>query len=159
MPPPTPVISAKKAAVTRSAPRCVAASAPVAANTAMPGQVEPGQDRAELPRRIGHQGIVLGISPLSIAICGVEQSQRPRCAIGAGDAALRNGKQRLMQRYQPAVHRGRAICLAALAGFVDALAYISLGGFFASFMSGNTTRLGVGLATARFARARAWRAR
>lgn len=38
-----------------------------------------------------------------------------------------------------------AICLAALAGFVDALAFTSLGGFFASFMSGNTTRLGVGL--------------
>jgi uncharacterized membrane protein YoaK (UPF0700 family) len=38
-----------------------------------------------------------------------------------------------------------AILLAALAGFVDALAFTSLGGFFASFMSGNTTRLGVGL--------------
>ncbi len=38
-----------------------------------------------------------------------------------------------------------AVCLAALAGFVDALAFTSLGGFFASFMSGNTTRLGVGL--------------
>jgi uncharacterized membrane protein YoaK (UPF0700 family) len=40
-----------------------------------------------------------------------------------------------------------AVCLAALAGFVDALAFTSLGGFFASFMSGNTTRLGVGLGT------------
>lgn len=38
-----------------------------------------------------------------------------------------------------------AVCLAALAGFVDAIAFTSLGGFFASFMSGNTTRLGVGL--------------
>ncbi|RYY24998.1 MAG: DUF1275 domain-containing protein [Sphingomonadales bacterium] len=38
-----------------------------------------------------------------------------------------------------------AMCLAALAGFVDALAFTSLGGFFASFMSGNSTRLGVGL--------------
>ncbi|PVX28195.1 YoaK family protein [Sphingomonas pokkalii] len=38
-----------------------------------------------------------------------------------------------------------AILLAALAGFVDALAFTSLGGFFASFMSGNSTRLGVGL--------------
>jgi uncharacterized membrane protein YoaK (UPF0700 family) len=38
-----------------------------------------------------------------------------------------------------------AILLAALAGFVDALAFTSLGGFFASFMSGNTTRLAVGL--------------
>jgi len=41
-----------------------------------------------------------------------------------------------------------AICLAALAGFVDALAFTSLGGFFASFMSGNSTRLGVGLGAA-----------
>jgi uncharacterized membrane protein YoaK (UPF0700 family) len=40
-----------------------------------------------------------------------------------------------------------AVCLAALAGFVDALAFTSLGGFFASFMSGNSTRLGVGLGT------------
>lgn len=41
-----------------------------------------------------------------------------------------------------------AMCLAALAGFVDALAFTSLGGFFASFMSGNSTRLGVGLGSA-----------
>lgn len=40
-----------------------------------------------------------------------------------------------------------AILLAALAGFVDALAFTSLGGFFASFMSGNSTRLGVALGT------------
>jgi uncharacterized membrane protein YoaK (UPF0700 family) len=38
-----------------------------------------------------------------------------------------------------------AIGLAALAGYVDAIAYIETGGFFVSFMSGNTTRLGVGL--------------
>jgi len=36
-----------------------------------------------------------------------------------------------------------AVCLAALAGFVDALGFLSLGGFFVSFMSGNTTHLGV----------------
>ena len=42
--------------------------------------------------------------------------------------------------------RTLAICLSALAGFVDAIAYIHLGGFFVSFMSGNTTRVGVGLA-------------
>jgi uncharacterized membrane protein YoaK (UPF0700 family) len=40
-----------------------------------------------------------------------------------------------------------AIALAALAGYVDATAFIMLGGFFVSFMSGNTTRFGVGLAT------------
>ena len=40
-----------------------------------------------------------------------------------------------------------AACLAAVAGFVDAVAFIDTGGFFVSFMSGNSTRLGVGLAT------------
>ncbi|MFC7499628.1 YoaK family protein [Enterovirga sp. GCM10030262] len=39
-----------------------------------------------------------------------------------------------------------AVCLSALAGYVDAIAFIQLGGFFVSFMSGNSTRLGVGLA-------------
>lgn len=38
------------------------------------------------------------------------------------------------------------VLLAALAGIVDALAFSGLGGFFASFMSGNSTRFGVGLA-------------
>lgn len=53
-----------------------------------------------------------------------------------------------MQRYRPSMI-ALATCLAALAGFVDALAYSSLGGFFASFMSGNSTRLGVAFATER----------
>lgn len=35
--------------------------------------------------------------------------------------------------------------LAALAGLVDATGFIATGGFFVSFMSGNSTRLGVGL--------------
>ncbi len=39
-----------------------------------------------------------------------------------------------------------AILLSSLAGFVDALAFLQLGGFFVSFMSGNSTRLAVGLA-------------
>lgn len=51
-----------------------------------------------------------------------------------------------MHRYQSPMIVA-AVLLAALAGFVDALAYLSLGGFFASFMSGNTTRLGIGIAT------------
>ncbi len=41
-----------------------------------------------------------------------------------------------------------AACLAALAGYVDALGFLQLGGFFVSFMSGNSTRLGVGAAQA-----------
>lgn len=39
-----------------------------------------------------------------------------------------------------------AALLSALAGYVDAIGFIHLGGFFVSFMSGNSTRLGVGLA-------------
>lgn len=36
--------------------------------------------------------------------------------------------------------------LSALAGYVDAVGFMALGGFFVSFMSGNTTRMAVGLA-------------
>lgn len=36
--------------------------------------------------------------------------------------------------------------LAVLAGFVDGFGYVYLGGYFVSFMSGNTTRVGVGVA-------------
>jgi uncharacterized membrane protein YoaK (UPF0700 family) len=39
-----------------------------------------------------------------------------------------------------------AIALSALAGYVDALGFLSFGNFFVSFMSGNSTRLAVGLA-------------
>ncbi|MFM9827931.1 MAG: YoaK family protein [Sphingomonas sp.] len=39
-----------------------------------------------------------------------------------------------------------AIGLAALAGYVDAIGFLATGGFFVSFMSGNSTRLGVGIA-------------
>jgi len=39
-----------------------------------------------------------------------------------------------------------AIGLSALAGYVDAIGFLHLGGFFVSFMSGNSTRLGVALA-------------
>ena len=50
-----------------------------------------------------------------------------------------------MQHHPQSVRR-IAILLAALAGFVDAIAFAGLGTYFASFMSGNTTRLGVALA-------------
>lgn len=40
-----------------------------------------------------------------------------------------------------------AIALAGLAGFVDAAGFLSADGYFVSFMSGNTTRLAVDLAT------------
>lgn len=50
-----------------------------------------------------------------------------------------------MRRLSPAATLA-AVLLAAFAGIVDALAFSGLGGFFASFMSGNSTRFGVGLA-------------
>lgn len=49
-----------------------------------------------------------------------------------------------MQQYAPRFI-ALAVALAALAGFVDAIAFTRLGGYFVSFMSGNSTRLGVGL--------------
>jgi uncharacterized membrane protein YoaK (UPF0700 family) len=39
-----------------------------------------------------------------------------------------------------------AVSLSMLAGFVDAIGFITLGGYFVSFMSGNSTRLAVGIA-------------
>ncbi|AXJ94864.1 MULTISPECIES: YoaK family protein [unclassified Sphingomonas] len=50
-----------------------------------------------------------------------------------------------MRRY-PRRFRALAAGLAALAGYVDAVGFLTLGGFFVSFMSGNSTRLAVGLA-------------
>ena len=38
------------------------------------------------------------------------------------------------------------LTLTATAGFIDAVGFIALGGFYTSFMSGNTTQLGTGLA-------------
>jgi len=40
-----------------------------------------------------------------------------------------------------------------VAEFVDAVGYLKLGGFFVSFMSGNSTRLGVGIGTGMLANA------
>lgn len=50
-----------------------------------------------------------------------------------------------MNRYQKRA-RLFAATLSTLAGFVDAIGFVESGGFFVSFMSGNSTRLGVGLA-------------
>lgn len=47
--------------------------------------------------------------------------------------------------------QGLAIGLSALAGFVDATGFLALGGFFVAFMSGNSTRLAVALASGRWA--------
>ena len=50
-----------------------------------------------------------------------------------------------MHRY-PRGHMALAIGASALAGYIDAIGFLSLEGFFVSFMSGNTTRLAVGIA-------------
>jgi uncharacterized membrane protein YoaK (UPF0700 family) len=47
--------------------------------------------------------------------------------------------------------QGLAISLAAVAGFVDAVGFLSADSYFVSFMSGNTTRLAVDLAQDRHA--------
>lgn len=44
---------------------------------------------------------------------------------------------------QDQISRGLAVCLAGVAGFLDAIGFLVLGGFFVSFMSGNSTRFGV----------------
>jgi uncharacterized membrane protein YoaK (UPF0700 family) len=46
-----------------------------------------------------------------------------------------------------------ACTLSALAGYVDGIGYLHLGGLFVSFMSGNSTRLGVSLAEGRWSNA------
>jgi len=50
----------------------------------------------------------------------------------------------IMHRYDPARQR-LALGLAGLAGLVDATGFVVAGGYFTSFMSGNTTRMGVEL--------------
>jgi uncharacterized membrane protein YoaK (UPF0700 family) len=46
-----------------------------------------------------------------------------------------------------------ACALTALAGYVDGIGFLHLGGLFVSFMSGNSTRLGVSLAEGRWSNA------
>src|SRR4029450_6151795 len=46
-----------------------------------------------------------------------------------------------------------ACALSALAGYVDAIGFLHLGGLFVSFVSGNSTRMGVSLAEGRWLRA------
>jgi uncharacterized membrane protein YoaK (UPF0700 family) len=44
--------------------------------------------------------------------------------------------------------RALALCYAALAGAVDAIGFLKSGGFFVAFMSGNSTRLAIGVTDA-----------
>jgi len=50
-----------------------------------------------------------------------------------------------MMQYDRRV-RGLAACFSCVAGYVDSIGFLMTGGFFVSFMSGNSTRLGIGLA-------------
>lgn len=52
-----------------------------------------------------------------------------------------------MLRYEREL-RALALCYAALAGAVDAIGFLKSGGLFVAFMSGNSTRLAIGLAGA-----------
>ncbi len=49
--------------------------------------------------------------------------------------------------------RVSAVALTTVSGYVDALGYLSLGGFFVSFMSGTSTRFAIGVGTASHAAA------
>ncbi len=53
------------------------------------------------------------------------------------------------------ISQALAVALAATAGYVDALGFLHFGGYFASFMSGNSTRFAVGLIADRHAAATA----
>ncbi len=50
-----------------------------------------------------------------------------------------------MNRYDNG-SRALAVWLSAIAGYVDAIGFLKLGGFFVSFMSGNSTRMAVDIA-------------
>jgi uncharacterized membrane protein YoaK (UPF0700 family) len=53
-----------------------------------------------------------------------------------------------MNRYDNG-SRALAAWLSAIAGYVDAIGFLKLGGFFVSFMSGNSTRMAVAIAQGR----------
>ncbi len=79
------------------------------------------------------------------------QGRKPRAArkggpfcvrTSTGPAARYNAEMHMLDRRAQAL----ASSLAALAGFMDAVGFLGMGGFFVSFMSGNSTRIGVGVA-------------
>lgn len=63
--------------------------------------------------------------------------------ICAASLVLAKLSHRMIRLDRPALQI--ALPLSLLAGYVDALGFIDLGGFFVSFMSGNSTRLGIGI--------------
>jgi uncharacterized membrane protein YoaK (UPF0700 family) len=48
----------------------------------------------------------------------------------------------------PLRHLSLGLLLTATAGYIDAIGFVALGGYYTSFMSGNTTQIGAGLAHA-----------
>src|SRR5690606_32009985 len=87
-------------------------------------------------------------SPVSTASGGISPRTRRTastpCArwCGIEIAPLRRQGRQAMHRYD-LPRRSLAYGIAGLAGFVDAAGFLAAGGYFVSFMSGNTTRLGV----------------
>lgn len=65
----------------------------------------------------------------------------------------RRKSERFDSQRRPAETVMLALTLTALAGFVDAVGYAQLGHLFLSFMSGNTTHLGMSLAASAFGEA------
>ena len=63
-----------------------------------------------------------------------------------GDGAINNARYHPQYRCWPARS-------SALAGYVDAIGFLHLGGLFVAFMSGNSTRMGVSLAAGQWASA------
>lgn len=75
--------------------------------------------------------------------CAVAGRANLSCCDGA-EAAGRTIMRRMLRLDRQT--RRLAAALATLAGYVDAVGFLLLGGFFVSFMSGNSTRLAVGTA-------------
>ena len=62
-------------------------------------------------------------------------------SLGSADA-VKHTSAPPVTRASPAHDQPLAVCLSALAGYVDAVGFLWLGGIFISFMTGNTTRMG-----------------
>jgi uncharacterized membrane protein YoaK (UPF0700 family) len=74
----------------------------------------------------------------------MQRAQRPACAADSRSRPS-SGRRLSMTRYNRWAI-GLAFCLSGLAGYIDTIGFISLSGFFVSFMTGNTTRLAIELA-------------
>lgn len=71
-----------------------------------------------------------------------ETEAASRAPVSTADTLSRSTVRTLIGSY---VHVGLGTLLVAVAGYIDAIGYIALGGFFASFMSGASISLGMGI--------------